>query len=194
MFFDCSSASDESSRSSEQNIFTGWPLHNANCADQNNCDMPKVTHIEIPCYQTEEKQLQCAVISNLSRLRQIYEKYATLTSSRSLNFNPVLIRLFMWQMWRDFGVVEKGFSLIDIDLLLNESPSIGFENVHYPFEKIYFWQFLHALVIISQQLYVNENHTLEAGNGVLGTALDKFVKECMLPNHFHRGGIVFYRA
>lgn len=164
-------------------------MPNIKCADQATKFVSNFNTLQlndIPCHETEEKQLRFVVINYLQRLREIYEKYASLTSSRSLNFRPVLIRLFMWQMWRDFGVMEKGYSLTDIDILLNKSPIMGFENVHYPFEKIYFWQFLHALVIIAQQFYVNENHTFDVKTGILASALMKFINECMLVNSIHR--------
>lgn len=158
-----------------------------NYASQNT-EISKLENTDIPCYEIEEKQLRHTIIIYLSTLQRVYNKYATITSSFKLNFKPVLIRLFMWQMWRDFGMVEKGYSLIDIDLLLNESPCSGFETVHYPFEKIYFWQFLQSLVTVSQQLYLTKNEEVQVKRGMLAAALEKFINECILPNTQHIGG------
>lgn len=103
---------------------------------------PKIHYVDLPHYQNEEKNLRHCITTNLQQLKQIYDKYATICSMHSLDFKPAMVRMFLWQLWRDLGIVDETTSICDLDLMLNENPSSGYETVHCPFEKIYFWQFL----------------------------------------------------
>lgn len=105
-------------------------------------NISKLHYIDFSRYQTEEKQLRHCVTLNLRKLTEIYDKYATICSQNPINFKPVMVRLFLWQLWRDLGIVDEITSIYEIDLMLNENPHSGYETIHCPFEKIYFWQFL----------------------------------------------------
>lgn len=105
-------------------------------------DFSKFYTVDSFRYQAEEKYLQHCVVTHLSKLNQIYNKYATICSTYTLDFKPAMVRMFLWQLWRDLGIVNGVTSICDINLMLNENPCSGYETVHCPFEKIYFWQFL----------------------------------------------------
>lgn len=105
-------------------------------------DLSKLHYTDFSRYQTEEKQLRHCVMLNLRKLTEIYDRYATIGSTFALDFKPIMVRMYLWQLWRDIGIVDETTSIYEIDLVLNENPHSGYETVHCPFEKIYFWQFL----------------------------------------------------
>ncbi|XP_057670980.1 uncharacterized protein LOC130902735 isoform X1 [Diorhabda carinulata] len=60
----------------------------------------------------ELKKLKNSIIIYLPKLKMMYEKYATFAKSKSilgdinLDFKPVLVRFFLWQLLRDLRVTE----------------------------------------------------------------------------------------
>ncbi|ENN75236.1 hypothetical protein YQE_08246, partial [Dendroctonus ponderosae] len=106
-------------------------------------------------------ELQNLLINYLPQLRRIYQTYATLcVKEQELTFQPVLVRLFLWQLYRDIGVTEKpGVSIVEIDERLMKNPNSCLETTHNPWEPIYFWQFLQALVGMACLLFTTENQS-----------------------------------
>lgn len=105
----------------------------------NICQIP---YIDFLHYQNEEKHLRYCITKNLGILRQVYDKYASICVTHQLDYKPVLVRMYLWQLWRDLGIVDDTITIYDIDLVLSQNPQSGYQTVHGPFEKIYFWQFL----------------------------------------------------
>lgn len=69
---------------------------------------------------------------------------------KQLPFEPLVIRLFLWQMFRD---LKLPYSLADLDELMMKNPAMHLEEKHDPFETIHFWQFLHVLLELSWTLH-----------------------------------------
>lgn len=105
-------------------------------------NISKLRYTDFSRYQSEQKQLRHYVVVNLRKLTEIYHRYATICSTHAVDFKPVMVRLYLWQLWRDIGIIDDTTSIYELDLILNENPCSGYETFHCPFEKIYFWQFL----------------------------------------------------
>ncbi|CAG9764573.1 unnamed protein product [Ceutorhynchus assimilis] len=125
-------------------------------AELSNCD-PFSTSQQYPPSSIELKNL---IINYLPQLRNIYKMYATLCvdETSNLSFEPVLIRLFLWQLYRDIGVTNSGgLSIVDIDEMLMKNPNSCLQTLNNPWEPIYFWQFLQAIVGVAYLLFTTEN-------------------------------------
>ncbi|KAF2880053.1 hypothetical protein ILUMI_26122 [Ignelater luminosus] len=133
--------------------------------------------------QVEEKHLRNTIIAHLPNLRKIYHKYATIASPYLISFRPVLIRLFLWQMLRDLNILDRKYSLIDMDMILMDNPGCGLETDHNPFDKIYFWQYLQILLMLTWVLHSPSDVTEECKQfGILSTLFVKFLTETVYRN------------
>lgn len=172
-------------------------------------DSPKIHYVDLLRYQNEEKNLRHCITTNLQQLKQIYDKYATICSMHSLDFKPAMVRMFLWQLWRDLGIVDETTSICDLDLILNENPASGYETVHCPFEKIYFWQFLQvhkkkryvtikflikALVSMSWFLLLKFQEPICNTGGTLANCFRKFLNQHFLVPRLHVRGLLFPQA
>ncbi|KAG5896837.1 hypothetical protein JTB14_032077, partial [Gonioctena quinquepunctata] len=112
--------------------------------------------------------------SNLPKLFNIYNTYATLAKKHPINFKPVLIRLFLWQLFRDLRLAQEGVSLVEADEFLYNNPASCVETLHYPFETIYFYQFVQSLVGFSWLLFLKK---VEKGVAFTTGCIVKIFKE-----------------
>lgn len=151
-------------------------------------NLSKLRYTNYSLYQTEEKQLRHCITRHLSRLKQTYNTYASITSTHTLDFKPILARMYLWQLWRDTGIVNDTMSIIDIDLMLMENPLNGYETVHYPFEQIHFWQFLQALVAVAWFLFMKNPEATAKEEGILGNCFTRFLGEYILQPRLHIRG------
>lgn len=140
-------------------------------------------------FQTEEKQLHQVIIVHLCKLKEIYNKYATMTSPKTVNFKPILVRLFLWQLWRDAGITSNMFSLVHLDLILDHNPNNAMDSVHDPFEKIYFWQFLLSLVAVSWAVHLKTEEPSPGKDGILAQIFSNFINKYLIPNTVYTTGI-----
>lgn len=143
-------------------------------------DMMELNYSNYSLYQFEEKQLRHLIIIHLPKLREVFDRYAEIASPVNVGFKAIMIRMFLWQLWRDIGILKEGFSLIELDSILDESPISGFETEHYPFEKIYFWQFLQALIAVSWALHLKNGEKVESREGILASLLANFLNKYIL--------------
>lgn len=145
---------------------------------------------DLPFY--EEKWLRNTITLYLPRLRDLYDHYATVAcmATTNLAFKPTMIRLFLWQLYRDCFIPEKGLSLTQTDLILAENPDGGTETNHSPFEKIYFWQFLHSLISIAWKFYGDESNC-DGTESILRKVFTRFLEEDIFPNARHFRGTTF---
>ncbi|KAL1491214.1 hypothetical protein ABEB36_011847 [Hypothenemus hampei] len=129
---------------------------------------PELSVINMPLVQPSNilvfnpSDLTNLIIHFLPQLRRIYKIYATICY-RQINedfpdMEPVLVRMFLWQLYRDIGLTENdGISIVEIDKILFKNPNSCLETEHYPWEPIYFWQFLQTLVGIALLLFSKNN-------------------------------------
>ncbi|KAK9869387.1 hypothetical protein WA026_003144 [Henosepilachna vigintioctopunctata] len=96
--------------------------------------------------KNEEKYLRNVIVRYLPKLTEVYYHYACITSPTKIYFRHFMIRMFLWQLYIDIGMTERGISLVEIDKLLSENPASYVESSHNPFEHIYFFQFIQSLL------------------------------------------------
>ncbi|VEN39634.1 unnamed protein product, partial [Callosobruchus maculatus] len=148
----------------------------------------------------ETKLLQNMITVYLPQLRRVYERYATITvkGEHTLNFKPVMVRLFLWQLLRDINI-QRFISLVDYDNFMYANPCSCYEyGPHYPFEHIYFWQFLQCLVAAAWKYYLSrsmnpgdvsmadvvapEAAVIELGTGLISKVFKRFLQHVVIPN------------
>lgn len=144
---------------------------------------------DLPNY--EEKCLRNTIVLYLPKLRQLYDDYANVAAILDrVPFNSLMVRMFLWQLYRDCKLPEKGYSLIKTDNILNNMKNVVTETKHNPFEKIYFSQFLHSLISIAWDMY-GESVIVEGYESILRTVLTKFLEEDIFPNARHYQGNMY---
>ncbi|KAJ8933706.1 hypothetical protein NQ314_013836 [Rhamnusium bicolor] len=120
---------------------------------------------------------------NLPKLTEIYNQYATIAGN-DINFKSVLTRIFLWQLLRDIKLTHQGVSLVEADLFLADNPSSCIESNHYPFEPIYFWQFLQSLFGCSWLLLLSTKNQKydHFTSGIISKIFKEFLEENVFPN------------
>ncbi|CAG9784329.1 unnamed protein product [Diatraea saccharalis] len=130
------------------------------------------------------KSLRCYEID----LKNIYYNYATICNTEEIQFTPVLIRLFLWQFYYDCNIHENGLTLVDIDKMFHRNPEWLSKSSHNPFEKIYYWQFLHSLISVASRLYAKRELPGPKPDTILANGFRKFMERDILPNIGRRRG------
>nr|XP_012138500.1 PREDICTED: radial spoke head 10 homolog B-like [Megachile rotundata] len=134
-------------------------------------------------YKYEEQWTYNCLTLHMTRLREIYNQYARLFTKSAPKCNLALSRICLWQLWRDCGIHKKGLSLIDIDNYMAKNKSTVVKDPYHPFEKIEIWQFIHALLEVSWQLYTKfDDVETEEINGKLAGGLLKLLKNDIYPH------------
>ncbi|XP_026757085.2 radial spoke head 10 homolog B-like [Galleria mellonella] len=128
----------------------------------------------------EELSLRKSLRCYEADLKNIYYKYATICNSEEIHFTPVLIRLFLWQLYFDCNVHEKGLTLVEIDVLFYQNPEWLARSPHNPFEKIYFWQFVHSLISVASKLYAKRQLPGKKPDTILASAFRTFMENDVL--------------
>lgn len=137
----------------------------------------------------EEKCFRHIILQNLKYLRRLYEQYALIgTFEAKIPFKPIMVRMFLWQLYRNCDIPNKGLSLVKTDKLLFEIPEAGLETLHHPFEKIYFSQFLYSLLSIAWELYGTYNFLQGKSATSLASIFKKFLICDIIPKaNMHKG-------
>lgn len=135
--------------------------------------------------QLEDKKLRNVIVTRYNFIMHIYNAYATIAVDKPdiIGFNPILVRMFLWQFYRDIGLESFGYSLSDMDNVVAEYPNSAVESVHNPFEKIFAWQFMQILICLSFHVCFYYNVTTDMKEeGILAYIFKKFLDEIVTPN------------
>ncbi|XP_026727260.1 radial spoke head 10 homolog B-like isoform X2 [Trichoplusia ni] len=136
----------------------------------------------------EESSLRKALRCYETDLLNIYYKYATICNTNEIGFSPVLIRLFLWQLYYDCNVHERGLTLVDIDNIFHQNKEWLAVNPHNPFEKIYLWQFLHSLISVASRLYAKRELPGTKPDTILASAFRRFMDCDVIPGSSRQRG------
>lgn len=139
----------------------------------------------------EESSLRKSLRCYETDLANIYYKYATICNTREIRFKPVLIRLFLWQLYYDCNVHERGLTLVEIDNIFHRNPEWLARTPHNPFEKVYFWQFLHSLISVASKLYAKRDMPVTKPDTILASAFRAFMELDVLPGSSRQRGSHF---
>lgn len=133
----------------------------------------------------EEKLLRNLIVSYLPKLTEIYHQYATImTEEKHVKSKAILTRLFLWQLLRDIELPSQGVSLVDVDVFMAKNPRCCLESNHNPFELIYFWQFIQALLGCAWLLHVvkTHQHFVTFADGTICNIFKHFIEDVVSPN------------
>lgn len=136
----------------------------------------------------EEKCIRYLIIRNLPKLKDLYKDYASMAAKIKLDYEPIMMRLFLWQMYKDMGLSKRGVSLARTDEILAENPKSCLVSLHDPFEPIYFWQFLMSIIGTALTIGSLEESDESGGvnGGVSAVIVQKFLDEIIFsraPDH-----------
>ncbi|CAH2234939.1 jg10420 [Pararge aegeria aegeria] len=123
-----------------------------------------------------------------ANLKNIYYRYATICNKEEIHFTPILIRLYLWQLYYDCNIHDKGLTLVEIDREFHENPQWLSSSPHNPFEKIYFWQFQHSLITIASKLYAKRKLPGNKPDTMLASAFRCFMENDILPGAGRKKG------
>lgn len=137
----------------------------------------------------EESSLRKSLRCYETDLKNIYYRYATICNTEEVHFTPVLTRLYLWQFYYDCNIHDKGLTLVDIDKMFHRNPQWLSKSPHNPFEKIYFWQFMHSLISVASRLYAKRELPGPKPDTILSSAFRTFMEKDALPNVGRRKGI-----
>ncbi|XP_041977857.1 LOW QUALITY PROTEIN: radial spoke head 10 homolog B-like [Aricia agestis] len=138
-------------------------------------DFKELMEFEISC-------LRKSLMYYQAELKRIYHMYATVCNEKGIDFEKtVLIRLYLWQMYYDCRIHNKGLTLHEIDELLGRNKKWQAKEVHDPFEEIYFWQFLHSLISVATHIYGKKYIANRKPDSVLASAFRQFIDNDVLP-------------
>lgn len=129
----------------------------------------------------EQRVLHNAVRVYQPHLVRIYYKYCMICNDEPVSFTPQLIRLFLWKFYWDCNLNAKGLTLVEIDNIFHSNPDWCCKSPHHPFQKIFFWQFIHTLIAIAYKLYPRKALPGPRPDTLVATAFRKFMEEDVLP-------------
>ncbi|XP_050361902.1 radial spoke head 10 homolog B-like [Nymphalis io] len=150
-------------------------------AEISNFDFDDLIEFEV---ESLRKALRCYE----SDLKKIYYRYATICNREEIHFNPVLIKLYLWQLFYDCNIHTKGLTLAEIDKIFHENPDWISKRPQDPFETIYFWQFQHYLITVARKLYAKKHLPIKKPDSMIGNAFRIFMEKDVLPGAGRRRG------
>ncbi|CAH0603064.1 unnamed protein product [Chrysodeixis includens] len=136
----------------------------------------------------EECSLRKALRCYETELFSIYYKYATICNTTEIGFSPIMIRLFLWQLYYDCNVHERGLTLVEIDNIFQQNKDWLAINPHNPFEKIYLWQFVHSLISVASRLYAKRELPGTKPDTILASAFRRFMDCDVIPGSSRQRG------
>nr|CAI5841353.1 unnamed protein product [Callosobruchus analis] len=129
----------------------------------------------------ETKLLQNMITVYLPQLRHLYEKYAAITVNEehrhTLNFKPVMVRLFLWQLLRDIDM-QRFISLVDYDNFMYANPCSCYEFAAW---KYYLSSSMNSGDISVTDMVPPETAVKELGTGLISKLFKRFLQH-VIPN------------
>ncbi|CAG4998671.1 unnamed protein product [Parnassius apollo] len=147
-------------------------------------------HISSDLINFELRSLRKSLQYYETDLKIIYYKYCTICNTNKITFTPVLMRLYLWQIYYDCGIHEKGLTLVEIDNIFCQNPKWLARSPHDPFEPIFFWQFLHSLLSIASKLYAKKQLPGAKPDTILANAFRAFMEKDILPGAKQQRGLL----
>nr|XP_045000261.1 radial spoke head 10 homolog B [Jaculus jaculus] len=111
---------------------------------------PKETQAE------EKKQVEYAVLRNITELRRIYGFYSSLGCDHSLDNTFLMTKLHFWRFLKDCKFHRDKIMLADMDRVLSANNDIPVEEIHSPFRTILLRTFLSYLLHLAYHIHHKE--------------------------------------
>ncbi|XP_031521735.1 radial spoke head 10 homolog B2 [Papio anubis] len=104
----------------------------------------------------EKKQVEYAVLRNITELRRIYSFYSSLGCDHSLDNTFLMTKLHFWRFLKDCRFHHHRLTLADMDRILSANNDIPVEEIHSPFTTILLRTFLNHLLRLAYHIYHEE--------------------------------------
>ncbi|XP_006859819.1 PREDICTED: radial spoke head 10 homolog B2 [Chrysochloris asiatica] len=104
----------------------------------------------------EKKQVEFAILRNITELRRIYSFYSSLGCDHSLDNTFLMTKLQFWRFLKDCRFHHHKLTLADMDRLLNANNDIPVEETHSPFTTILLRTFLNYLLQLAYHIHHKE--------------------------------------
>lgn len=106
--------------------------------------------------EEEKKQVEYAVLRNISELRRIYCFYSSLGCNHSLDNTFLMTKLHFWRFLKDCRFHHHNITLADMDRVLSVYNGIPIEEIHSPFRTILLRTFLNYLLQLAHHIHHKE--------------------------------------
>ncbi|XP_021018835.1 radial spoke head 10 homolog B2 isoform X2 [Mus caroli] len=106
--------------------------------------------------EEEKKQVEYAVLRNITELRRIYCFYSGLGCDHSLDNTFLMTKLHFWRFLKDCRFHHHNISLADMDRVLSVYNGIPIEEIHSPFRTILLRTFLNYLLQLAYYIHHKE--------------------------------------
>ncbi|XP_006889690.1 PREDICTED: radial spoke head 10 homolog B2 [Elephantulus edwardii] len=104
----------------------------------------------------EKKQVEFAVLRNITELRRIYSFYSSLGCEQSLDNTFLMTRLYFWRFLKDCRFHHHKLTLADMDRLLSANSASSVEEIHSPFTTILLRHFLNYILQLAYHIHHKE--------------------------------------
>ncbi|XP_055984475.1 radial spoke head 10 homolog B-like [Sorex fumeus] len=106
----------------------------------------------------EKKQVEFAILRNITELRRIYSFYSSLGCDHSLDNTFLMTKLHFWRFLKDCRFHHHQITLADMDRVLwaNNYDDIPVEAIHSPFTTIMLRTFLNYLLQLAYHIHHRE--------------------------------------
>ncbi|XP_054439430.1 radial spoke head 10 homolog B-like [Pteronotus mesoamericanus] len=104
----------------------------------------------------EQKQVEYAILRNITELRRIYSFYSSLGCDCSLDDTFLMTKLHFWRFLKDCKLHHHKITLADMDRVLGDNNDIPAEEIHSPFTKILLRTFLSYLLQLAYHIHHKE--------------------------------------
>ncbi|XP_036913730.1 radial spoke head 10 homolog B2-like isoform X2 [Sturnira hondurensis] len=136
----------------------------------------------------ERKQVEYAVLRNITELRRIYSFYSSLGCDHSLDNAFLMTKLHFWRFLKDCKFHHHKITLADMDRVLSANNDIPVEEIHSPFTKILLRTFLSYLVQLAHHIHHKEYQNRSPS---LVLCFTKLMTENIHPNACRVNGLLF---
>ncbi|XP_054416149.1 radial spoke head 10 homolog B2 isoform X3 [Pongo abelii] len=136
----------------------------------------------------EKKQVEYAVLRNITELRRIYSFYSSLGCDHSLDNTFLMTKLHFWRFLKDCKFHHHKLTLADMDRILSANNDIPVEEIHSPFTTILLRTFLNYLLHLAYHIYHEE---FQKRSPSLFLCFTKLMTENIRPNACQIKGNVF---
>ncbi|XP_035299042.1 radial spoke head 10 homolog B isoform X2 [Cricetulus griseus] len=106
--------------------------------------------------EEEKKQVEFAVLRNITELRRIYCFYSGLGCDHSLDNTFLMTKLHFWRFLKDCRFHHHNITLADMDRVLSVYNGIPIEEIHSPFRTILLRTFLNYLLQLAYHIHHKE--------------------------------------
>ncbi|KAL1286788.1 RSPH10B [Ovibos moschatus] len=139
----------------------------------------------------EKKQVEYAILRNITELRRIYNFYSSLGCDRSLDNTFLMTKLHFWRFLKDCKFHHHNITLADMDRVLGANNNIPVEEIHSPFTTLLLRTFLNYLLQLAYHIHHKEYQDRSPS---LSLCFKKVMNENIRPNACRVKGHLFCEA